>query len=94
MRDAYGWDPGHYVTGVGESSVLGVEGPLWSETLLTMANIEYMAFPRLPALAELGWSPESTHSWTAFRQRLAAQAPLWTVMGITFYRSPQVPWPS
>jgi hexosaminidase len=93
VSDAYGWDPGAYLTGVGESSVLGVEGPLWSETLVTMADIQYMAFPRLPALAELGWSPAATHDWAAFRVRLAAQAPLWTVLGINFYRSPQVPWP-
>jgi hexosaminidase len=94
VRDAYGWNPGAYLAGVGESSVLGVEGPLWSETLVTTADIEYMAFPRLPALAELGWSPAATHDWDAFSERLAAQAPLWTVLGINFYRSPQVPWPS
>jgi hexosaminidase len=93
VRDAYGWDPGAYLSGVGPASVLGVEAPLWSETLVTMSDIEYMAFPRLPALAELAWSPESTHNWPAFRLRLAAQAPLWTALAITFYRSPQIPWP-
>jgi hexosaminidase len=92
VADAYGWDPGNYLTGVTGSSVLGVEGPIWSETLLNMANIEFLAFPRLPALAELGWSPESTHDWNSFRVRLGAQGPRWTVAGINFYASPQVPW--
>ena len=92
VKDAYGWDPGNYLAGVTGSSVLGVEAPLWSETLVDMANIEYMAFPRLPAIAELGWSPESTHDWASFRQRLGAQGPRWTVEGINFYASPQVPW--
>jgi hexosaminidase len=92
VKDAYDWDPGNYLTGVTGKSVLGVEGPLWSETLVTTANIEYMAFPRLPALAELGWSPESTHNWNSFRQRLGQQGPRWTVEGINFYASPQVPW--
>jgi hexosaminidase len=92
VKDAYDWDPGNYLTGVGESSVLGVEAPIWSETLVTTANIEYMAFPRLPAIAELGWSPESTHNWTSFSKRLGAQGPRWTVEGINFYASPQVPW--
>jgi hexosaminidase len=92
VKDAYGWDPGNYLQGVTGSSVLGVEGPIWSETLLNMANIEFMAFPRLPALAELGWSPESTHNWNSFRQRLGAQGPRWTVQGVNFYASPQVPW--
>ena len=92
VQDAYGWDPGDYLQGVGESSVLGVEAPLWSETLVTMANIEYMAFPRLPAIAELGWSPETTHNWASFSRRLGQQGPRWTVDGMNFYASPQVAW--
>jgi hexosaminidase len=53
VKHAYGGDPGGYVKNVDESSVLGVEGPLWSETLATMADIGVRAFPRLPAIAEL-----------------------------------------
>ncbi len=54
--------------------MLGVEGPLWTETVRTMDDIEYLAFPRLAAIAEIGWSPVSTHDWTAFRVRLGGQA--------------------
>ncbi|GAA3131507.1 beta-N-acetylhexosaminidase [Streptosporangium carneum] len=92
VRDAYDWDPGSYLDGVPASAVLGVEAPLWTETISTEKQIEYMAFPRLPAVAELGWSPWTSHDWEAFRHRLAAQGPRWTTMGIDFYRSPQVPW--
>ncbi|MEU9889447.1 family 20 glycosylhydrolase [Sphaerisporangium sp. NPDC051011] len=92
VRTAYEWNPGAYLSGVPESAVLGVEAPLWTETIVTEDHIEYMAFPRLPAIAELGWSPWSTHDWNAFRVRLGAQAPRWTAMGIGFYRSAQVPW--
>jgi hexosaminidase len=52
-----------------------------------------MAFPRLPTLAELGWSPWSKHSWDAFKQRLAAHGPRWQTMSVNYYRSSQVPWP-
>nr|BFE58027.1 beta-N-acetylhexosaminidase [Dactylosporangium thailandense] len=93
VSDAYGWDPGSYLTGAPASAIRGVEAPLWTETLRTSADLEYMAFPRLPAIAELGWSPASTHDWAAFRLRLAAQAPRWRAQGINFYRSPQIPWP-
>ena len=92
VQDAYGWDPGNYLTGVAESSVLGVEAPLWTETIVTSADIDYMAFPRLPAIAELGWSTASSHDWTAFSGRLGAQGPRWRVMGINYYASPQVIW--
>ncbi|MEU4742201.1 family 20 glycosylhydrolase [Actinosynnema sp. NPDC023658] len=92
VQDAYSWNPGTHVSGVPESAVLGIEAPLWTETVVTPAHLDHLAFPRLPALAELGWSPWSTHSWDAFRTRLGAQAPRWTAMGIAFYRSPQVSW--
>jgi hexosaminidase len=92
VKDAYDWDPGSYLTDVSASSVLGVEAPLWTETIVTLRDIEYMAFPRLPAIAELGWSPASSHDWGAFRARLAAQGPRWAAHGINYYRSPQVPW--
>lgn len=94
VNTAYGWDPGNYLTGVTGSSVQGVEGPLWTETIVTSADIDYMAFPRLPALAELGWSPWSTHDVTAFDQRLGAQGPRWRTMGVNYYHSAQISWPS
>ncbi|KAA9154599.1 family 20 glycosylhydrolase [Amycolatopsis acidicola] len=92
VQDSYNWDPATAVQGVGEQSVAGVEAPLWSETLITSDNIEYMAFPRLAGIAEIGWSPQSTHDWESYRTRLADQGPRWTAEGIDFYRSPQVDW--
>jgi hexosaminidase len=94
VNTAYGWNPGAYVSGIGEASVLGVEAPLWTETIVTSADIDYMAFPRLPAIAELGWSPWSTHDVTAFDARLGAQGPRWKVQGVNYYHSTQVTWPA
>ncbi|MEW2161992.1 beta-N-acetylhexosaminidase [Streptomyces sp. NPDC007084] len=94
VRRAYDWDPGRYLAGVPASAVKGVEAPLWTETITTSADIDVMAFPRLPGAAELGWSPASTHDWDTYKQRLAAQAPRWDALGIGYYRSPQVPWPA
>ena len=92
VRTAYDWDPGTHLTGVPESAVLGVEAALWSETLRNIDHIEYMAFPRLAAIAELGWSPASSHDWDSFRARLAAYGPQWTARGVDFYPSPQISW--
>ena len=94
VNAAYGWDPGNYLTGISASSIAGVEAPLWTETILNSANIDYMAFPRLPALMELGWSPYSTHNQTAFDTRLAAQGPRWKVMGVNYYKSTEITWPA
>ncbi|MFE5185318.1 beta-N-acetylhexosaminidase [Streptomyces sp. NPDC056628] len=94
VRRAYDWDPAAYLPGAPASAIRGVEAPLWSETLTRSDEIEYMAFPRLPGVAELGWSPASTHDWDAYKVRLAAQAERWEALGVDFYRSPQVPWPT
>jgi hexosaminidase len=94
VRTAYDWDPGTLVTGVPESAVLGVEAPLWSETLRNIDDIEFMAFPRLPAIAELGWSTSASHDWDSFRARLGAYGPRWVQQGVDFYRSPQIDWAS
>ncbi|MEU8312979.1 family 20 glycosylhydrolase [Micromonospora sp. NPDC048887] len=94
VRRAYEWDPGTHVRGVPAEAVLGVEAPLWTESVSTPAEVEYMLFPRLPAVAELGWSPRETHDWSRFRSRLAGHGPRWAAAGITFHPSPEIPWPS
>jgi hexosaminidase len=50
-----------------------------------------MAFPRIPGLAELAWSPRG-QSWEEYRQRLAAHGQRMEAMGINFYKSPDVDW--
>jgi hexosaminidase len=92
LKDAYSWDPATQVAGVAESQVLGLEAPLWTETLTTMADLEFMAFPRLPGYAEIGWTPAAGRSWEAYRTRLGRHGPRLAAMGVHFYRSAQVAW--
>lgn len=92
LRDAYDWDPATYMKGVSEQDIIGVEAPLWSETVRNITSAQFMAMPRLPAVAEVGWTPQSMRSWESFRERIAAQAPRWNLLGINYYRSPQVDW--
>lgn len=92
VRRAYDWDPGTYMTGLPESAVLGVEAPLWTETIATREDWEQMAFPRVLGLAELGWSPAATRDWTSYRLRLAAQGPRLDAQDVAYHRAPDVPW--
>ncbi|MFF4804155.1 beta-N-acetylhexosaminidase [Streptomyces sp. NPDC001351] len=92
VKRSYDWDPGNYLAGAPRSAIRGVEAPLWTETIVTDADIDSMVFPRLAGAAELGWSPAATHDWDAYKVRLAAQAARWDALGIGYYRSPEVPW--
>ncbi len=44
--------------------VIGVGGAMWGETIVTCSDVDYMIFPRLTALAELGWSPKADRTGT------------------------------
>jgi hexosaminidase len=92
VRDAYDWDPADVVPGTPPDALLGVEAPLWSETAATMRDVELLAFPRLAAIAEVGWSHREGRRWEDFRARLGAQAPRWSALGINYYRSPAIEW--
>jgi hexosaminidase len=92
VDDAYAWDPVTTVDGVSEGHILGVEAPLWTETIETMDDVEVMAFPRLPGHAEIGWSPADGRSWSEYRIRLGAHGPRLAAMGVDFYGPPLVPW--
>ncbi len=92
VRAAYDWEPGSYLAGVPERAVLGVEAPVWSETLATRAEFESMVFPRLLAVAELGWSSPAVRGWEGFRARLAAHGPRLSALGVNFHRTAEVPW--
>jgi len=90
----YNWDPGAYVDGVSDQNVMGVEGAMWGETVLNLSNVDYMVFPRLIALAEVGWTPqaERTSGYSDFLTRLAPQGARLTLAGTNFYPTPEVAW--
>ena len=94
----YNWDPGAYVDGVTDDNVIGVEGAIWGETTRNFSEVDYMVFPRLPALAELGWSPRADRTSTTspsyqdFLTRLAAQGARFLSRGQNVYPSLEVPW--
>jgi hexosaminidase len=92
VRDAYTWDPATQIADVGDREILGVESPLWTETVVTRADLDYLVFPRLIGQAEIGWSPAAGRTWQRYRWRLAAHGPRLRALGVGFYASPEVPW--
>lgn len=79
---AYDWDPATYKPGIPESAILGVEYPLWAETVVRAEDYEFMAFPRIIAMAEIGWTPQSRRSWNDFDKRLQYGRKRLTALGV------------
>jgi hexosaminidase len=92
VRDAYEWEPVAMLAGVPEESILGIEAALWTETIFTQGNLDFMVFPRLCGYAEIGWSPREGRDWESYRLRLAEHGKKLTNLGVQFYRSEQVDW--
>lgn len=68
--------------------ILGAQGNVWTEYIKTPAEVEYMALPRLCALAEVVWSPKSQRNLDDFLRRMSAHYARLDEMGVN-YR-----WPS
>jgi hexosaminidase len=51
--------------------ILGAQGNLWTEFMWTPQDVEYFAYPRACALAEVVWSPADKRNYTEFLSRLS-----------------------
>lgn len=70
LRDTYSADPTMGLEGSAKENVIGVQASLWSEYIDQNWLLEYMMFPRLMALAELGWCDPSTRDYDRFTKAL------------------------
>ncbi|GJM32470.1 MAG: beta-N-acetylhexosaminidase [Saprospiraceae bacterium] len=93
VDSGYIWNPATLVEGVTKENILGVEAPLWTETITNMEEIEYMVFPRLPGYAEIAWSA-GPNDWEEYKVRLGQQKARFEAMDINYYPSDLVPWAS
>ena len=71
-----------------DKHVLGAQANLWSEYLSTPDSVTRAAYPRAAALAEVLWSPASTHDWHGFLERLVTQTERYRVLGLGYAQTP------
>ncbi|MCC8023503.1 MAG: beta-N-acetylhexosaminidase [Clostridiales bacterium] len=77
LRKVYSYDP--YLPGMtqtGRENVLGVEAPIWTEYVLTRDRLAYLGWPRLAAVAEVGWTDQEKRDYGSFEQRLIPRLPM------------------
>jgi hexosaminidase len=53
--------------------ILGSQGQLWTEYINNPEYLEYMAFPRMSALAEVVWTAKARKNYASFSARMRVQ---------------------
>jgi hexosaminidase len=71
-----------------QQHILGAQGNLWSECVLTLSDAEYMIFPRECAIAEVTWSPKDARNWDDFLSRVKTNERRLDAMGVNYRRNP------
>lgn len=85
LKDVYAYDPmPRGIDAEKAKHVMGVQGNVWTEYLVTPYQVQHMLFPRAGALAEIGWSQPSVKEagYSAFVSRLAPQMQRWKQAGV------------
>jgi hexosaminidase len=67
LNKVYDYEP--IQEGIDSSFIAGSEGYIWGEFAPTFRHVEYLAWPRGFALAEVLWSPKSKRNWSDFSHR-------------------------
>jgi hexosaminidase len=88
----YNWDPANLVPEIKRENIVGIEAPLWSETVSNRFEAEYLIFPRLLGYAEIGWTPAELRNWDEYKVRLANHGERMEAMNISYYPSKLVDW--
>ena len=82
----YVYDPAAGIPAESVSHLLGVQGNLWHEMIPQPSHTEYMLYPRVFAIAEIGWSPLEVKDADDFRERATAHAASLRERGYTTFK--------
>ena len=83
----YIWNPATLIDGIGKENIIGVEAPLWAETISNLDEAEYLLFPRLPGYAEMNWTQDTLRNWKNYRVRLSNEKAKWDIWGVDYFPS-------
>ncbi|MBW7673948.1 beta-N-acetylhexosaminidase [Chryseobacterium chendengshani] len=67
--------------------ILGVQANLWTEYILDFKQVEYMIFPRLFALSEVGWGTSNPENYKKFEDRVVEHFKILDKMNINYAKS-------
>lgn len=88
LEKAYSYEPVPEELNAEEAKyILGAQANLWSEYIATADLAEYMAFPRVCALAEVVWTAKAKRNWPDFARRLRTHFARLDALGVNYAKS-------
>jgi len=76
------------------SHILGAQAQIWTEYIEGPKSVEYMAFPRAAALAEVLWTPRDRRDFRDFSSRLPRHLQRLDALDVNYRRPKEEPWPT
>jgi hexosaminidase len=73
------------VEGISPDRIIGTEALLWTETVTTSEDIQYLMFPRVLGIAEIGWTSSEQRDLASYRERLKSQLKVLDQLGVGYY---------
>ncbi len=67
--------------------IMGVQANLWTEYIDNFKQVQYMIFPRLMALSEVGWGTSDPENYKNFENRVISQFKVLDKMGVNYAKS-------
>ncbi len=90
LEKVYSFNPSvtDSLTGEQARHVLGVQGNVWTEYMITPEYVEYMVYPRLLAIAETGWTPQADRNFDDFKRRLEVHKKRLDYLNVNYFGAP------
>lgn len=82
LEKCYSYDPARGLKPGTEQAILGIQGNNWREVTYTNPALEWKMFPRILAIAEIGWSEQKRREWPDFLRRVRAEIPVLQTKGV------------
>lgn len=87
LQRVYGYEPVPAALSAHQAKhVMGTQANLWTEYMPTTYQVEYMAYPRAIALAEVAWTAKEKKDYTDFQRRLQYHYRLLQRNNVNYYR--------
>lgn len=88
LKKVYSFEPTPQELDAAQAThILGAQANLWTEYVATPEHAQYMTFPRIAAIAEVGWTAKEQKNWDDFTSRMRKQFRRYDYAGIHYAKS-------